>query len=175
MLLESDAEYLVMDFYDMGINFCTYENTMFATQANEFCQTALYRKYADKIGIGNLYGISTCLWYGYIDLSKYFMGDQNDWDNLNGAHFEREFYRETFDQIKRIIFGETDKRVYDEPDFFNPDRRGYEEDMKREFNVEYNLEILDVLMNNNDILWLNILDKLNSYAPGDSRVAELVT
>lgn len=35
------------------------------------------------------------------------MGDQNDWDNLNGAHFEREFYRETFDQIKRIIFGET--------------------------------------------------------------------
>ena len=50
MLLESDAEYLVMDFYDMGINFCTYENTMFATQANEFCQTALYRKYADKIG-----------------------------------------------------------------------------------------------------------------------------
>ena len=109
-----------------------------------------------------------------IDLSKYFMGDQNDWDNLNGAHFEREFYRETFDQIKRIIFGETDKRVYDEPDFFNPDRRGYEEDMKRKFNVEYNLEILDVLMNNNDILWLNILDKLNSYAPDDSRVVELV-
>ena len=244
MLLESDAEYLVMDFYDMGINFCTYENTMFATQANEFCQTALYRKYADKIGIGNLYDIATCLWYGYIDLfmekiltkydsdhiifnrfrcntyylnkdgkvsiipdrgllcqpnikyndrafaleeyfikkynpwvidlSKYFMGDQNDWDNLNGAHFEREFYRETFDQIKRIIFGETDKRVYDEPDFFNPDRRGYEEDMKRKFNVEYNLEILDVLMNNNDILWLNILDKLNSYAPEDPRVAELV-
>ena len=66
MLLESDAEYLVMDFYDMGINFCTYENTMFATQANEFCQTALYRKYADKIGIGNLYDIATCLWYGYI-------------------------------------------------------------------------------------------------------------
>lgn len=76
-------------------------------QANEFCQTALYRKYADKIGFGNLYDIATCLWYGYIDLSKYFMGDQNDWDNLNGAHFEREFYRETFDQIKRIIFGET--------------------------------------------------------------------
>lgn len=46
--------------------------------------------------------------------------------------------------------------------------------MKREFNVEYNLEIFDVLMNNNDILWLNILDKLNSYAPGDSRVVELV-
>lgn len=68
MLLESDAEYLVMDFYDMGINFCTYENTMFATQANEFCQTALYRKYSDKIGIGNLYDIATCLWYGYIDL-----------------------------------------------------------------------------------------------------------
>ena len=64
--MDFTPDYSVMDFYDMGINFCTYENTMFATQANEFCQTALYRKYADKIGIGNLYDIATCLWYGYI-------------------------------------------------------------------------------------------------------------
>ena len=75
---------------------------------------------------------------------------------------------------KRIVKTPDYKALTDEPDFFNPDRRGYEEDMKRKFNVEYNLEILDVLMNNNDILWLNILDKLNSYAPDDSRVAELV-
>ncbi len=29
------------------------------------------------------------------------MGDRNCWDNLNGAHFEKKFYRETFDQIKK--------------------------------------------------------------------------
>ena len=57
LLLESDADYLVMDFYDMGIMFLSYKNTCMATQANEFCRTYLFRKYQDKMYKWNLYGI----------------------------------------------------------------------------------------------------------------------
>ena len=112
-----------------------------------------------------------------IDLSKYFMGDRNCWDNLNGAHFEKEFYRETFDQIKRIIFEKDAKRYYDEPDFFNKDRRGWSEDIERKFDVDAALcsdGVFYNLLNSGDILWLNILDKMNMYAPDNKRVIELV-
>ena len=88
-----------------------------------------------------------------IDLSKYFMGDQNSWENLNGAHFEKQFYRETF---------------------FSKKRRGYEEDLQRKFDVESALELFYTLLDEEDVLWINILDKLNTYAPEDERVIELV-
>lgn len=65
-----------------------------------------------------------------IDISQYFMGVETFWENLNGAHFEKEFYRETFTQLIKIINGDTDDRYYSEPDFFNGNRRGYEEDKK---------------------------------------------
>ena len=109
-----------------------------------------------------------------IDLSQYFMGDANLWDNIQGAHFEKEFYRETFDQIKRIVKGETDKRYYSEPDFFNEARRGFEEDKKRKFDIEYNMNLMFELMDKHDMLWLNILDKLWVYAPDDPRVIQYV-
>jgi hypothetical protein len=109
-----------------------------------------------------------------IDLSQYFMGDQNEWDNLNGAHFEREFYRETFDQIRRIVKGQTQQKYYSEPDFFNPLRRGFTEDRDRKFDVEFNYQVMQYLIEQDDILWLNILDKLSIYAPDDPRVREQV-
>lgn len=248
LLLESDADYLVMDFYDMGIMFLSYKNTCMATQANEFCRTNLFRKYQDKMYKWNLYELPIWIWYTYvdlfmekimtkydsdhiilnrfrcnsyyldldgkvkyipdgfrmaiqpnpkynqnaydlekyfiekynpwvIDLSKYFMGDRNCRDNLNGAHFEKEFYRETFDQIKRIIFEKDAKRYYDEPDFFNKDRRGWSEDIERKFDVDAALcsdGVFYNLLNSGDILWLNILDKMNMYAPDNKRVIELV-
>lgn len=107
-----------------------------------------------------------------IDLSKYFMGDENDWSNLQGAHFEKEFYRETFAQIRRIIHGETNQKYFSEPDFFQEHRPGLGEDMKRKFHVEQGLELLEKLLDGEDVLWLNILDKLNSYAPDDRRVRQ---
>ncbi|MBE5978958.1 MAG: hypothetical protein E7249_07455 [Paenibacillaceae bacterium] len=105
-----------------------------------------------------------------IDLSQYFMGDQTQWENLNGAHFEKEFYRETFEQIIKIMFGQTDKRYFSEPDFFNAARRGYKEDMERAFDVEHGIQTMELLMSNKDFLWVNVLDKLDAYAPNDERV-----
>nr|WP_288825966.1 hypothetical protein [uncultured Clostridium sp.] len=80
-----------------------------------------------------------------IDLSQYFMGDETQWENLNGAHFEKEFYRETFTQVIKIIFGQTDKRYFSEPDFFNVNRRGYEEDKLRKFDVENGIQTMELL------------------------------
>ena len=68
LLLESDADYLVMDFYDMGIMFLSYKNTCMATQANEFCRTNLFRKYQDKMYKWNLYELPIWIWYTYVDL-----------------------------------------------------------------------------------------------------------
>lgn len=242
-LLNSDAEYLIMDLYDMQNDFIIYKETSFATYAHEFFNTKLFYANRQNVQLANFMNLPKGLWYGYIDLffekisseydsdhiilnrfrsntyylakdgmireipenfkkpfhsndnynaslaelenyiiskynpyvidlSKYFMCDENEWDNLNGAHFEKEFYRETFDQIKRIINGETDKRYYSEPDFLNNDRRGFNEDIKRSFDVENGLTMMEKLVEDQDILWLNLLDKLSIYAPDDERVMQ---
>ena len=98
------------------------------------------------------------------------MGDNTLWENLNGAHFEREFYRESFDIIKDIIFHQPEKRLYNQPRLMDASRRGYEEDRKRPFDVELGLKMLPAFLEQNDGLWLNLLDKLVTYAPGDARV-----
>lgn len=109
-----------------------------------------------------------------IDLSKFFMGDANIWGNLQGAHFEQEFYRETYDQVVRIVRGETEEKYFSQPRFFVEDRRGIEEDRKWAVNVENCLKTMEMLVEKEDILWLNILDKLYMHVPDDSRVQEYV-
>lgn len=112
-----------------------------------------------------------------IDISKYFIGDANLWDNLNTSHFEKEFYRETYDQIVRIIDGERTERYFDTVRMFDKNRPGYEEDMEREFDVEYGLQFFEVLLKENNRLTelgLNILDKLYAYAPQEDRVGRYV-
>ncbi|MCH5280846.1 MAG: hypothetical protein J1E61_05195 [Lachnospiraceae bacterium] len=109
-----------------------------------------------------------------IDLSQFFMGDANVWDNLQGAHFEREFYRETYDQIMRIVKDETHDKYFSQPRFFSEERRGIDEDRKRAFDIEAGFKTMEMLVEKEDILWLNVLDKLYMYAPNDSRVQEYV-
>ena len=107
-----------------------------------------------------------------IDISRYFMGDANIWDNLNASHFEKEFYRETYDQIVRIVNGEPTERYFETVNLFNADREGYQEDLKRKFDVDYGLELLKILLGKDDALVLNILDKLYSYVLEDERVKQ---
>ena len=108
-----------------------------------------------------------------IDLSKYFMGDANVWDNWNASHFENEFYRETYDQIIRIVTGQAKERYFEKTRLFNPKRRGYGEDAKRCFDVEWGLDIVRLLLENGDDLWANVLELLEIHAPNDERVKEL--
>ncbi len=245
MLLEGEAEYLIMDFYDFHNNFFCYGDTAFATQANEFANTGLFRKYAKELTSYTFFDLPTWIYYALvdwfferiskkfdrdhiilnrfrantfyldkegkillipeeckqpfqcndrknaecrrleeyvvkkyqpyvIDISGYFMGDANIWDNLNASHFEGEFYRETYDQIVRIIRGETEERYFDTVNFFNPQRQGFEKDMERKFDIEYGLEFFKLLLGKDDKIALNVLDKLYSYAPEDERVRQYV-
>ena len=107
-----------------------------------------------------------------IDISPYFMGDSHIWDNLNAAHFEKEFYRETYTHIIDIIKGNTDERYFKKPRFFDGTREGFEEDKSRTFNVENGLKLMEKFVETGEVLWLNLLDKLYTYAPNNSKVQQ---
>ena len=243
LLMNSEAEWLVMDLFDMQTDFSIYKNTFFSTCAHEFLNTNLYKKNYTDVMYGNFMQLPNWVYYGVVDLffekimqkydkdhiifncfrannyylskkgtievipdvfrkpcqanskynskllelenyiinkynpyvidiSKYFMGDENHWSNLNGAHFEKEFYRETFDIACSIIRGETTEKYHSQPRFFDYTRRGIEEDMQRKFDIESSIALFEKLLNDNDMLWLNILDKLNAYAGEDARVQQ---
>ena len=242
LLMESDAEWLVLDFYDMQADVTIYRDTAFSSCAYEFYNTALYKKRnPTDFKSSNFCLLPSWIWYAYadlffqtvlpkydanhiilnrfrsntwylskqggmervpdnfkmpyhsndkyneplrrfedyiiekyhpfvIDLSRFFMGDENAWENLNGAHFETEFYRESFDIIKEIILEGSQKKTYNYPKLMDFARRGYEEDKKRNFDVDQGLEMIQSLLNQNDFLWLNLLDKLATYAPENEMV-----
>lgn len=245
LLMDSDADYVVMDLFDMQTDVAIYKDTCFSTCADEIYRTKLLKKYSSMVQSGNLFTIPSEIWYEYvdlffeklvakygadhiilnrfrcstyylakdgmirpisryyqnsyqphpkynqaleklenyiiekynpyvIDLSKFFMGDENAWENLQGAHFENQFYRETLDQIRRIVKGQNAERYYARPTFFDENRRGFAEDRKRKFEIEENMQLMLKLLDEQDILWLNILDKLNTYAPEDERVIQLM-
>lgn len=109
-----------------------------------------------------------------IDLSKYFMGDHNIWDNLQGAHFEMEFYRETMDNIREIILNNKLEKHYSMPKFFDLERRGYVEDLNLPFSIEDGLIKFQEYYDTKNLLWINMLDKLQMHASGDVRVKALL-
>ena len=102
-----------------------------------------------------------------IDISKYYMGDENEWDNLQGAHFEKEFYHETFHIIKNIIKNRPEEKIWDNQNLFENDR---------EFNslleLDSSIAVMEQLVEAEDLLWINILAKLHKRYPEDVRVKE---
>lgn len=107
-----------------------------------------------------------------IDISKYFMGDENMWDNLQGAHFEKEFYRETFDAIRKIIFGEMQSKYLCDTRFFDMQRRGIQEDMQLPFDIDSGICMMKKFYAEGDPLWMNLLDKLYMRIPEDQRIQQ---
>lgn len=108
-----------------------------------------------------------------IDLSPYYMCNENEWDNLNGAHFEKVFYTETYKCIREIINGKSDRRYFDTPHFMwenfgKPD--GDELDFA--FDIESAIDLMTDLVEKEDVLWINILHKLNVYAKDNPVVQE---
>lgn len=121
-----------------------------------------------------------------IDLSKYFMGDENVWENLQGAHFEREFYRETMDAVREIIFQDGSgnwgtgvgemlhKKCFDKPRFFQEKRRMLQDEAGYKLDIDDAIKSLESFRNVGDMLWVNILDKLYMRRLDDARVIEYV-
>lgn len=241
LILESDAEYLIMDLFDFQTNFAVLGTTAFDTNAYEFMNTVLFRKYQDSVRVSNFMELPEWFYYPYVDLffkeimkkfdsehiilnrfrantyylakdgkikeipdgfknpfqandkynvplrrledyiikryhpytldlSKFYMGDENVWGNLQGAHFENRFYHETFETIKYIIREKPRRKLWDKPSFFT-NKYPKENSM---FDVEDAFVKLEQFVEKEEILWMNLLDKLYQRIPGDERVKEFV-
>lgn len=243
LLLEDNepADYLIMDLFDFQNDFAIYKDTTFSTNAYEFMNTYLFRKYTDRISIGNFLTLPTWVYYPLvdlffqsilkkydanhiilirfrsnhfywekdgtiqeipdeyknsfqandkynlplknlenyiiekyqpyvIDLSEYYMGDHNTWNNLQGAHFEMGFYHDVLHYIREIVGKTPLKRYFNTPSLFNQVYERTDEYKGKTFDVEYALSFLPQLVESENLLWLNVLDKLNYYAPNDQRV-----
>lgn len=69
-LLESNAEYLVIDFYDFCHPVAAYFDTTFSTYDYCFYNTTAYREHKEQFNVVDFINIPICLWYGYVD--RYF-------------------------------------------------------------------------------------------------------
>lgn len=241
LIMESDAEYLIMDLFDFQTNFAILETTAFDTNAYEFMNTVLFNKYQNRIKVSNFMELPEWFYYPYvdlffkeimkkfdsehiilnrfrantyylakdgkireipdgfknpfqandkyniplrkledyiikrycpyvIDLSKFYMGDENVWGNLQGAHFENEFYHETFQTINYIIQEKPKRKIWDKPAFFNNKYML----CSVAFDIDDAFARLEQLVEKEDVLWMNILDKLYQRIPEDTRVKEYV-
>lgn len=59
MLMEFDAEWLVMDQFDMQTDFAVCNDTMFSTCAHEFLNTRLCKNNEKRIETGNILALPT--------------------------------------------------------------------------------------------------------------------
>lgn len=105
-----------------------------------------------------------------VDLSRFYMGDENVWSNLQGAHFENEFYHETFETVNFIMKEKPKHKVWDRPAFFT--NKSIQSNVA--FDIDDAFVKLEQLVDKEDVLWMNILDKLYHRIPEDSRVKEYV-
>lgn len=105
-----------------------------------------------------------------LDLSKFYMGDENVWSNLQGAHFEKQFYHQTFETINYIIKEKPKQKIWNKPSFFKC--RGCQDSVA--LDVEEAFARLEQFVEEGEILWMNILYKLYQRIPEDARVKEYV-
>lgn len=173
ILQKFDADHIILNRFRANTYYLSIEGNILPIPDNCKMPYQCNDKYNEKARALEDYVIRKYQPY-VIDLSKFFMGDANTWGNLQGAHFEREFYRETYDHVVRIVKRETKEKYFSKPKFFAVDRRGIDEDRKWAFDVEKGLKTMEMLVEKEDILWLNVLDKLYMHAPNDKRVQEYV-
>jgi hypothetical protein len=68
MLLESDAEWLVMDLFDMQNNFLIFREAVFATCAHEYLRTNSFNKNKNDIKVANFMNLPKWIWDPYVDI-----------------------------------------------------------------------------------------------------------
>lgn len=68
MLLNSTADFLVIDFFDFCQPVAVYKNTTFSTYDYSFYNTAAYKNEPEQFKSVNFLELPTWLWYGYIDI-----------------------------------------------------------------------------------------------------------
>ena len=82
MILDGEAEYLILDLYALSVSVAVYKNTTFSNYAYEFYRTSLSKKYESQIGEINFMKLPTFIWYPYIDLFFKEIGKKFDKDHI---------------------------------------------------------------------------------------------
>jgi len=82
MLLDGQAEFLVIDLYDFQNDAAYYNNASFSTCAHEFFNKGAYKSYHEEIGVFNFMKTPTFMWYGYVDLFFQKIIDKYDSKNI---------------------------------------------------------------------------------------------
>lgn len=102
-LLESDAEYLLVDFYDFGRVQWAYQNGSY-THTSFFNETDYWQKISNQIeGVFRWIDMPTFLWYGKVDEYFQIMVEKYGKDHiiLNRVYFNR-YYIDKDNSLKEI-------------------------------------------------------------------------
>lgn len=67
LLLESDSEYLIIDFFDFCQPVAAFWDTTFSTYDYTFYRTSAYQEHQELFKTVDFLNIPICLWYGYVD------------------------------------------------------------------------------------------------------------
>jgi len=67
LLLKSDAEYLIIDFFDFCQPVAAYLDTTFSTYDYTFYRTSAYQEHKELFNTVDFLNVPVCLWYGYVD------------------------------------------------------------------------------------------------------------
>ena len=68
VLLESEAEYLVLDFFDFCQPVAGYQDTTFSTYDYTFYNTSAYKENREDFVLVDFLQLPHSLWYGYVDM-----------------------------------------------------------------------------------------------------------
>ena len=68
MLMESESEFLVIDFFDFCQPVACYKDTTFSTYDYCFYRTSAFRNESKAYSSVNFFDVPCYLWYGYVDL-----------------------------------------------------------------------------------------------------------
>ena len=67
VLLESDAEFLIIDFFDFCQPVAGFQDTTFSTYDYTFYNTTMYKEHVADFFRVDFMTLPHCLWYGYVD------------------------------------------------------------------------------------------------------------
>lgn len=124
LLMESDADYLIIDFYDFHTDMGVFGNTLFSTCAHEFFNTALYQKHKDEVNLANFMYMPKETWYPYVDKFFEIIMQKYDSNHLILNRFRSSTY-----------FLDTDGKIKLLPDTF---KQGFQS------NDKYNVQIAEL-------------------------------
>lgn len=67
LLLQSEADYIVIDFFDLCQPVAAYNDTTFSTYDYTFYNSPFYKANAQKFSVVDFFNLPVFLWYGYVD------------------------------------------------------------------------------------------------------------